>query len=60
VITVRGKPVADLVPHEEDRARWLTPSDVLAIRESANADPTFRVDLDRLTEGTTDDLGPIW
>jgi antitoxin (DNA-binding transcriptional repressor) of toxin-antitoxin stability system len=59
VITVRGKPVADLVPHNSG-PRWLTPSDILAIRESANADPTFRADLDRLTAGTTDDLGPLW
>jgi antitoxin (DNA-binding transcriptional repressor) of toxin-antitoxin stability system len=59
VITVRGKPVADLVPHNSG-PRWLTPSDILAIRESANADPTFRADLERLTAGTTDDLGPLW
>jgi antitoxin (DNA-binding transcriptional repressor) of toxin-antitoxin stability system len=59
VITVRGKPVADLVPHNR-APRWLTPTDLLAIRESADADPTFRADLDRLTAETTDDLGPIW
>jgi antitoxin (DNA-binding transcriptional repressor) of toxin-antitoxin stability system len=59
VITVRGKPVADLVPHNS-RPRWLTPSDILAIREISAADPTFRADIDRLTGETTDDLGPIW
>jgi prevent-host-death family protein len=59
VITVRGKPVADLVPHKNE-PRWLTPSDVLAIREIADRDPTFGADLRRLTEGTTDELGPIW
>jgi len=59
VITVRGKPVADLVPHNSG-PRWLTPSDVLAIREIADRDSTFGADLRRLTEGTTDDLGPIW
>lgn len=62
VITVRGKPVADLIPHNggHREPRWLTPSEVLAIREIADADPTFRADLDRLTGETTDDLGPIW
>lgn len=62
VITVRGRPVADLVPHDRGHSepRWLTPSEVLAIREIADADPTFRADLDRLTGETTDDLGPIW
>jgi prevent-host-death family protein len=59
VITVRGKPVADLVPHKSE-ARWLTPSDVLAIRQIADRDPTFGADLRRLTEETTDELGPIW
>lgn len=62
VITVRGKPVANLVPHDGGRKepRWLTPSEVLAIRETADADPTFRADLDRLAGETTDYLGPIW
>jgi antitoxin (DNA-binding transcriptional repressor) of toxin-antitoxin stability system len=62
VITVRGKPVADLVPHKREQAepRWLTPSEVVAIREIADRDPTFRSDLDRLSGETTDELGPIW
>jgi prevent-host-death family protein len=60
VITVRGKPVADLVPHRGEGPRWLTPSEVLEIRKVADADPTFRADLDRLAGETTDDLGPIW
>ncbi len=59
VITVRGKPVADLVPHRPDAPRWLTPSEVIAIRKIADTDPTFRADLDKLTGETTDDLGPI-
>jgi len=59
VITVRGKPVADLVPHKSE-PRWLTPADVLAIRKIADRDPTFGADISRLTEGTTDELGPVW
>ncbi|HEX7293927.1 MAG TPA: type II toxin-antitoxin system prevent-host-death family antitoxin [Solirubrobacterales bacterium] len=61
VITVRGKPVANLVPHKDDRPRWLTPSEVVAIREIAGADPTFRADLDRLGETTDEDgLDELW
>jgi antitoxin (DNA-binding transcriptional repressor) of toxin-antitoxin stability system len=62
VITVRGKPVADLVPHNDDRPRWLTPAEVLAIRGIAGADPTFRADLDRLAGETTDEdgLDELW
>lgn len=62
VITVRGKPVADLVPHEDVRPRWLTPSEVLAIREVAGTDPTFRADLDRLAGEMTseDSLDELW
>jgi prevent-host-death family protein len=59
VITRRGKPVADLVPHAGEGPRWLAPSDVMAIREVTDADPTFRADLNRLAGETTDDLGPI-
>jgi antitoxin (DNA-binding transcriptional repressor) of toxin-antitoxin stability system len=62
VITVRGKPVADLVPHKSEGPRWLTPSEVLAIREVADADPTFRADIDRLASETTDEdgLDQLW
>ena len=62
VITVRGKPVADLVPHNDDRPRWLTPSDVMAIRKTADADLTFHADLDRLAGETTDEdgLDQLW
>ena len=59
VITRRGKPVANLVPHPGQGPRWLTPSEVVAIREIASADPTFAADLEKLRAETTDDLGPI-
>ncbi|HEX5984192.1 MAG TPA: type II toxin-antitoxin system prevent-host-death family antitoxin [Solirubrobacterales bacterium] len=59
VITRRGKPVADLVPHQEETSRWLTPSEVMEIREIASADPTWAADLARLRAETTEDLGPI-
>ena len=60
VITVRGKPVADLVPHRpEDVPRWLSPADVMEIRAIADGDPTWGADLAKLRDETTEDLGPI-
>jgi antitoxin (DNA-binding transcriptional repressor) of toxin-antitoxin stability system len=59
VITRRGKPVADLVPHRGQERRWLTPDQVVAIAETRSADPGLRADLERLAGETTDDLGPI-
>jgi prevent-host-death family protein len=60
VITLRGKPVADLVPHAASRRRrFLTPSEVMAIRRSSEADPTFWADIQKMRSETTDDLGPI-
>lgn len=59
VITRRGKPVADLVPHREESGRWLTPAEVMEIREIASGDPTWGADLAKLREETTEDLGPI-
>jgi prevent-host-death family protein len=60
VITVRGKAVADLVPHRsEDAPRWLSPADVMEIRAIADGDPTWGADLAKLRDETTEDLGPI-
>lgn len=59
VITRRGKPVADLVPHREAQARWLPPDEVMDILTRFSADPGLRDDLERLAGDTTDDLGPI-
>ncbi len=60
VITVRGKPVADLVPHRPEEApRWIGPAEVMEIRAIADGDPTWGADLAKLREETTDDLGPI-
>jgi prevent-host-death family protein len=60
VITRRGKPVANLGPIREERARWLAPDEVMEIVTSFSADPGLRDDLERLAGDTTDDLGPIW
>lgn len=59
MITRRGRPVADLVPHRSEEPRWLTPDEVLAIAANASADPGLRADLERLAGDTTEDLGPI-
>jgi prevent-host-death family protein len=57
VITRRGKPVADLIPHRENAPRWLTPSDVMEIRKITSGDPTWAAELAQMR--ATDDLGPI-
>jgi prevent-host-death family protein len=58
VITRRGKPVADLVPHRGE-ARWLGPDEAWRLVTKFSADPGLRADLERLAGDTTDDLGPL-
>lgn len=60
VITRRGKPVADLVPHREEQARWPAPDEAMEIVTKFAADRGLRNDLERLAGDTTDDLGPVW
>jgi len=59
VITRRGRPVADLVPHRRAVSRWFTPDEVVEVIEQSAADPGLKDDLERLVGETTDDLGPI-
>ncbi len=59
MITMRGRPVADMVPHRGDLPRWFSRDEVTAIVDSSSADPGLREDLERLAGETTDDLGPI-
>lgn len=59
VITRRGKPVAELVPHKRRATHPFTPEEVMAVVESSAADPGLRADLKRIAGDTTDDLGPI-
>jgi len=58
-ITVRGKPVADLVPHRPEGPRWVGSAEVMEIIAKYSADPGLRDDLERIAGDTTDDLGPI-
>ncbi len=59
VITVRGKPVADLIPHRRDEPRWMPREELLELLKTHSADPGLRDDLERIAGDTTDDLGPI-
>lgn len=59
VITVRGKPVADLVPHRTDLPRWMPRDELVELLKTHSADPGLRDDLKRIAGETTDDLGPI-
>jgi prevent-host-death family protein len=59
VITKRGKPVANLVPHRPATSRWFTPDEVMEVVEYSSADPGLRDDLERLVGERTDELGPI-
>lgn len=56
-ITVRGRPVADLVPHRATGPRWLGPDEVVDLLSKYSADPGLRDDLDRLAGETTDEDG---
>lgn len=59
IITVNGRPVAQLVPLSQARRRWLPRAELAARLRTGQADPGLRLTLDRLAGGTTDDLGPI-
>jgi prevent-host-death family protein len=59
VITVSGRPVAQLVPLQRSRRRWLDRAELVRRLAVARADPGLRDDLARLAGETTDDLGPI-
>jgi prevent-host-death family protein len=59
VITVRGRAVADLVPHRPDEPRWMPREELVELLKTHSADPGLRDDLKRIAGETTDDLGPI-
>lgn len=54
-LTVRGAPVADIVPHGR-RSRWLDGASLEAELASKAADPGLTADLDRLAGQTLDEL----
>lgn len=59
VITVRGKAVADLIPHRRDEPHWMPREELIELLKTHSADPGLRDDLERIAGETTDDLGPI-
>lgn len=59
MVTVNGKPVAQLVPLQQTRRRWLPRSELARRLRVVQADPGLRDDLASLVGDTTDQLGPI-
>jgi prevent-host-death family protein len=58
-VTVNGRAVAELVPVQTSRRRWIGREELVGRLRRAQADPGLRADLDRLAGDTTDDLGPV-
>jgi len=58
-ITLRGKPVAEVVPLRSQRRRGISRDEMIAKLEQIPYDPTFKDDLAWISGDTTDDLGPI-
>jgi len=54
-LTVRGAPVADIVPHGR-RSRWISGASLGEALKHRAADPELRADLDRLSGQTLDEL----
>lgn len=59
VITVKGVPVAQIIPLSSKRRRPIPGAEMLRRMDGGQADPGLRDDLIRLAGETTDDLGPI-
>jgi prevent-host-death family protein len=57
-VTVRGVPVAALVPVGQRHRRWLPTAELMSRLETARADTGLRDDLARLAGETTDTLDP--
>lgn len=55
VLTVRGEPIADIVPHGA-RTRWLSGAALRDQLGHRSADPDLRSDLDELAGDTLADL----
>jgi antitoxin (DNA-binding transcriptional repressor) of toxin-antitoxin stability system len=62
VITVRGKPVADLVPHRTDDPKWMPKDELVELLKTHSADPGLLDDLKRIAGETTDEdkLNRLW
>lgn len=56
IITVKGEPVAQLVPLHTERRRWLPRAELAARLAVAQADSDLPADLERIAGELTDDL----
>jgi len=54
-LTVNRRPVADIVPHVEDRDPWRPASELRRIVREAPADPGLLADLAEIREAELDD-----
>lgn len=59
IITVSGRPVAQLTRIAPTHRRWLPSTELVSRLRHAQADPGLRSDLAQLAGETTGDLGPI-
>jgi prevent-host-death family protein len=59
VITVDGRPVVNLHPHQSHGQRWMPRDALIELLKTHSADPILRADLERIAGDTTDDLDPI-
>lgn len=59
VVTVNGRPVAELIPVQQVRRTWIGRAELAERLGRVQADPGLRADLDLLAGDSTDDLGPI-
>lgn len=58
VITVRGKPVAQLLAVGAEKRAFVPHTELLAILDASTPDPTLRADM-KLISGAPEDLQPI-
>jgi prevent-host-death family protein len=59
IITVRGEPVAEIIPIRKGRRRWIPRDELLDRLSHTQPDTALRDDLERIAGDTTDDLGPV-
>jgi prevent-host-death family protein len=57
LITKRGKPVAEVVPHRRQEPRWMPREELVALLKTHAADPGLKGDLERIAGETTDEDG---
>lgn len=58
-ITVHGEPVALITRPRQARRAGIPKQEILALLAEQRPDPTLAEDLAWISEGTTDELGPI-